>query len=177
MKTEKMFNRFPSKGWLITAAFCAALVFVMLVDPFEVQAGDPETEIAMWAEIVQMKQMEYSRDRNGNVWDLRLLSEMALIEAEQYDREIGLSFKDQVYFVRDLFPEQHYTVIAGDDFFLSVKVPTTLEGREIDEEGAWIDLVFSGNTITITPDKLLGYLGYEAISGLRGEGQGGGRGR
>ena len=59
--------------------------------------------------------------------------------------------------------------------FLSVKVPTTLEGREIDEEGAWIDLVFSGRTITITPNRLLGYLGCEALSSLRP--QGGGRGR
>ncbi len=176
MKIEKKVRRFSSKGWLMAAAFCATLVIVMFVAPFEVQAGDPESEIALWEEIVQMKQMEYSRDRNGRVWDLRLLSEMALIEAEQYDREMGLSFKDQVYFVRDLFPEQHYTVVAGDNFFLSVKVPTTLEGREIDEEGAWIDLVFSGTTITITPNKLLDYLGYEAISRLRSP-EGGGRGR
>jgi len=176
MKFEKKVRRYSGKGWLMMAAFCGTLVIVMFVAPFEVQAGDPESEIAMWADIVQMKQMEY-RGRNGNVWDLRLLSEMALIEAEQYDREIGLSFRDQVRFVRDLFPEQHHTVIAGDDFFLSVKVPATLEGREVDEEGAWIDLVFSGNTITITPNKLLDYLGYEAINGLRGEGAGGGRGR
>jgi hypothetical protein len=176
MKSEKNNKRFSSKGWLMMAALCSAPVIVMFAAPFKVQAEDPESEIALWEEIVQMKQMEYFRDRDGHVWDLRLLCEMTLIETEQYDREMGLSFKDQVCFIRDLFPEQHYTVIAGDEFFLSVKVPTTLEGREIDEEGAWIDLVFSGNTITVTPDRLLGYLGYEAISSLRSP-EGGGRGR
>jgi len=176
MKFRKMFKRFSSRAWLMATVFCGALVIVMFVAPFKVRAGDPETEIAMWEEIVLLKQMEYSRERDGRVWDLRLLCEMALIEAEQYDREMGLSFKDQVYFVRDLFPEQHYTVIGGDSFFLSVKVPTTLEGRELDEEGAWIDLVFSGRTITVTPNKLLDYLGSDAISSLRGQ-QGGGRGR
>ena len=175
MKSWMMFKRFSSRGWIITAALCSALVIVMFVTSFKVQAGDPESEIAMWAEIVQMKQMEYSRDRDGRAWDLRLLSEMALIEAEQFDREIGLSFADQVYFVRNLFPELHYTVIEGDPFFLSVKVPTTLEGSEMDEEGAWIELAFSGRTITVAPDRLLGYLGYESINGLRG--QSGGRGR
>lgn len=176
MKSEMSVRRFSRKGWLTAVAFCSASVICMFVIPFQVQAGDPETEIAIWAEIVEMKQMEY-RQRQGRTWDLRLLSELALIEAEQYDREIGLSFRDQVQFVRDLFPEQHHTVIAGDDFLLSVKVPTSLEGSEIDEEAAWIALVFSGNTITIAPDRLLGYLGYEDINSLRGPFGGGGRGR
>ncbi len=174
MKYGTHFKGFWSKGWLMTAALCGTSVIVMCVAPFKVHAGDPETEIAIWEEIVHMKQMEFSA-RQGLIEDFRLLCEIALIEAEQYDREIGLSFKDQVHFVRNILPEYHHTVVEGRPILLLVRVRTGIEGSELREEDAWIELVLSGNSVVLPYDVLLAYLGIDDMARLRG--QSGGRGR
>lgn len=174
MKSETPFNRFSSNRLLTLAVLGMAFVVVMLVAPFKVQAGDPETEIAMWEEIVHMKQMEFS-GRQGLIEDFRLLCEMVLIEAEQYDREIGLSFKDQVYFVRDILPGYHHTVIEGHPIQLVVRVRTNVGGSTLSEGDAWIELVLSDKSVVLPYEVLLEYLGIDSMSRLRG--QGGGRGR
>jgi hypothetical protein len=156
------------------AMLCSVFVIVMFMAPFKVQAGDPETEISMWEEIVHMKQMEFF-DRNGLIEDFRLLCEMALIEAEQYDREIGLSFRDQVHFVRNILPGYHHTVIEGRPILLVVRVRTTVEGSELREEDAWIELAFPDNSVVLPYEVLLSYLGIDDMTRLRG--QSGGRGR
>jgi hypothetical protein len=174
MKFGAISKRFSSSGLLMMAMLCSAFVIVLFMAPFKVQAEDPETEIAMWEEIVHMKQMEFSA-RQGLVEDFRLLCEMALIEAEQYDREIGLSFKDQVHFVRNILPEYHHTVVEGRPILLLVRVRTGIEGSELREEDAWVELVFPDNSVVLPYDVLLSYLGIDDLTRLRG--QSGGRGR
>jgi len=175
MKLKAIFKRVSSRGWLMMAMLCSAFVIVMFMAPFKVQAGDPETEIAMWEEIVHMKKLEFL-DRQGLVEDFRLLAELVLIEAEQYDREIGLSFQDQVHFVRHILPGYHHTVIEGRPILLLVRVRTAKEGSELREEDAWIELVFPDNSVVLPYDVLLDYLGIDNMSRLRGQ-SGGGRGR
>ena len=156
------------------AMLCSAFVIVLFMAPFKVKAGDPETEIAMWEEIVHMKQMEFF-GKHDPVDDFKLLAELVLIEAERYDREIGLSFRDQVHFVRHIMPGYHHTVIEGSPIHLALRVRTAVGESTLDEGDAWIELVLPDASLVLPYEVLLEYLGIDSMDRLRG--QGGGRGR
>lgn len=168
MKSETAFKRFSGRGLLMTAVLCTAFAGILPMASFRAKAGDPETEIALWAEIVRMKQMEFL-DRTGLIEDFKLLCDMVLIEAEQDDREIGLSFRDQVYFVRNILPGYHHTVIEGRPIILAVRVRTAAEESQLRAEDAWIELVFPDNSVVLPYEVLLGYLGMDNVTQLRGE--------
>jgi hypothetical protein len=127
----------------------------------------PDSEHEYWMKIYEMKQGEFWKLDLSFAEQMSLVCEMALIKAERYDRERGLSFMDQIEFVESVFPSFHFTVVEGGGFELCVK---TVEHPRENESGEFIGLSFSGKTLVLELSTLLDYLGVDSVADLRESG-------